>query len=591
MSLKYPRLYLRNHTYYIRAYIPRQFQYLLHKKEFRFSLNTNSYFDAIKKLRLESFRIDAYIKILEGVDMEIKDGKLVFDDVDIERVCLNRLKQADKYFDENYIEIKGGRANYKDISIDPEAYEATKDYFNIPPYSKRKVLTAENVSKYIAEYLQHLLDDKNTDISILKVLNQLKTEDFSDVLNKETLEKIRNALFTFERHIYYSFGYMAGIIPQPASGRDPRIKKYIHIIEDEKKQELTAPIKSKTKWSDLFDDFAEYKRGFKKITETTINQNRGYLETVFYLMKNPVLEDITYKHCLTVCKLISKVPLRWKDRFNNASLLKLVNEVDEKGYETLSTASIRNHLMTFKEFLRFAKKRRYITEAFEYDIDIPKKEKGKERESFSGSELVKIFNVRTYPNKDDIYHFHRYWIPLIALFTGMRLNEICQLFVGDIQKKKNIYYFNVTDEGEKQHLKNQNSKRKVPVHPKLIELGFIDFVNEQKKNKQQLLFNKLSYSPKNKYNKKMSAWFARYLEEIGITQESKVFHSFRHLVKQSLRNYGVPKEFQNAICGWSGDDIGEKVYGGEVPIEILYKEICKLKYPVLEKSLEQLKNR
>ena len=173
----------------------------------------------------------------------------------------------------------------------------------------------------------------------------------------------------------------------------------------------------------------------------------------------------------------------------------------------------------------------------------------------------------------------------------MRLNEICQLFVGDIQKKKNIYYFNVTDEGEKQHLKNQNSKRKVPVHPKLIELGFIDFVNEQKKNKQQLLFNKLSYSPKNKYNKKMSAWFARYLEEIGITQESKVFHSFRHLVKQSLRNYGVPKEFQNAICGWSGDDIGEKVYGGEVPIEILYKEICKLKYPVLEKSLEQLKNR
>lgn len=53
----------------------------------------------------------------------------------------------------------------------------------------------------------------------------------------------------------------------------------------------------------------------------------------------------------------------------------------------------------------------------------------------------------------------------------------------------------------------------------------------------------------------------------------------------------MPKEYQNAICGWSGDDIGEKVYGGEVPIEILYKEICKLKYPILENSLEQLKNR
>lgn len=86
--------------------------------------------------------------------------------------------------------------------------------------------------------MQHLLDDKNTDISILKVLNQLKTEDFSDVLNKETLEKIRNALFTFERHIYYSFGYMAGIIPQPASGRDPRIKNIFILLRMRRNKNL-----------------------------------------------------------------------------------------------------------------------------------------------------------------------------------------------------------------------------------------------------------------------------------------------------------------------------------------------------------------
>lgn len=99
-------------------------------------------------------------------------------------------------------------------------------------------------------------------------------------------------------------------------------------------------------------------------------------------MKNPVLEDITYKHCLTVCKLISKVPLRWKDRYNNASLLKLVNEADEKGYETLSTASIRNHLMTFKEFLRFAKNGGILQKHLNMILIYLKKKRAKKEKAF-----------------------------------------------------------------------------------------------------------------------------------------------------------------------------------------------------------------
>ena len=56
-----------------------------------------------------------------------------------------------------------------------------------------------------------------------------------------------------------------------------------------------------------------------------------------------------------------------------------------------------------------------------------------------------------------------------------------------------------------------------------------------------------------------------------------------------LRDAGIAQEYQNAICGWSSNDIGERVYGGKVPIKKLYEEICKLQYPFLEKNLQEIK--
>ena len=81
--------------------------------------------------------------------------------------------------------------------------------------------------------------------------------------------------------------------------------------------------------------------------------------------------------------------------------------------------------------------------------------------------------------KEKEYHYHSvrkfhlpyYWIPLIGLFTGMRINEICQLRIDDVYKDGKNYVFNIVESKDTQ-LKSNSSERIIPVHPHLIKLGF-----------------------------------------------------------------------------------------------------------------------
>ncbi len=67
-----------------------------------------------------------------------------------------------------------------------------------------------------------------------------------------------------------------------------------------------------------------------------------------------------------------------------------------------------------------------------------------------------------------------YWLPLIALYGGMRMEEIGQLLTTDLKQEGAVCYFDVSDEGAKS-LKTESSLRRVPVHPVLIDLGLIEY--------------------------------------------------------------------------------------------------------------------
>lgn len=178
------------------------------------------------------------------------------------------------------------------------------------------------------------------------------------------------------------------------------------------------------------------------------------------------------------------------------------------------------------------------------------------REAFTGEDLKRIFEHDFY-RTNQYKHPYQYWVPHIALFTGARINEICQLYVEDVVCHEGFYAFNFcavdsgTDSGSnkihRSDVKHKTiaGKRLTPIHPKLVELGFLYFVESMKKDGQERLFPELRYSEKGGYGTRASRWFmGEFLRpKVGITNPSKVFHCFRNTVITGLTDllFDIPE--------------------------------------------------
>ena len=85
----------------------------------------------------------------------------------------------------------------------------------------------------------------------------------------------------------------------------------------------------------------------------------------------------------------------------------------------------------------------------------------------------------------------RYWTALISAYLGARLNEVCQLSVFDIQKVDRIWAINLNADSEDKSIKTEAGNRIIPLHPKLIDLGLLDYVKQMKNQSQKKLFPNL----------------------------------------------------------------------------------------------------
>lgn len=117
MTKSNPRLLLRKHTYYVRVAIPRELQRLTKYKEVRRSLNTKDYFTALNRLRAVSYQIDLFIEFLKGLDMEIRNRRVILTDIELDQVLSYRLRVIEDFIENNYYKIKADKCHYEDIGL------------------------------------------------------------------------------------------------------------------------------------------------------------------------------------------------------------------------------------------------------------------------------------------------------------------------------------------------------------------------------------------------------------------------------------------------------------------------------------------
>jgi integrase len=185
-----------------------------------------------------------------------------------------------------------------------------------------------------------------------------------------------------------------------------------------------------------------------------------------------------------------------------------------------------------------------------------------------------------------------YWLPLLALFTGARLEELGQLHLTDIMaltysdldgEDRTADFISIKEDDETgQSVKNEHSIRKVPVHPELKRLGFLAYCDEMRRQGHLRLFPELKPNKFGTLTSKWGEWFGKYKREIcGVTDSRMTFHSFRHTFKQYARQVGVVEGIQTQIMGHSGDSVADD-YGSGFYMHPVVEGMAMYKIPGLK---------
>lgn len=141
---------------------------------------------------------------------------------------------------------------------------------------------------------------------------------------------------------------------------------------------------------------------------------------------------------------------------------------------------------------------------------------------------------------------HRYWVPLIMLYSGARPAEIAQLLVSDVRQEHGHWIMDITetddDEESGKSVKNVGSRRVVPVHSELVKLGFLKYYASVKNAGQSRLFPKAERNERGQMIADFSRDFNRYLTRLGIKNGRGLsLYSFRHGAFDAMRALDMSK--------------------------------------------------
>lgn len=165
-----------------------------------------------------------------------------------------------------------------------------------------------------------------------------------------------------------------------------------------------------------------------------------------------------------------------------------------------------------------------------------------------------------------------WWAPMIGLYTGARVNEVCQLKLTDIIQERGIWCiaFQKTVDKDlaadpkkkrrcRQSMKGAGCMRIVPIAKPLLDAGFLEFIEDMKATGHPRLFPLLSAGVSRstgetnaRYSQQFVVDFGRYLKSLGFPK-GVGFHAFRHTLATELDANDVPEKEIALVTGHSTD--------------------------------------
>jgi integrase len=357
---------------------------------------------------------------------------------------------------------------------------------------------------------------------------------------------------------------MLKLIPEPGDTSEDRIQAQEEFIRAAGRagagEHATsqAPKKHSPMFSELVEDYKRDRLAAKRWTPKTQDENLAVYKLCMDIIGDQPISEIGEDQALTYFETMQKLPANMNKM--PAYRGKTLKEIIALNPQPMATRTINKSLERISSLFKFAtSKPKYDLRYNPFSGRSLDESDAQQRQPFTVEELIRLFGAAEH-TQCEYKTTYSYWLPIMGLLTGARLNELCQLHLSDFEVVDGIHCISIRDEEEGQRVKNKSARRLVPIHDKLIEIGLIRYVERQRAQGQERLFPTLKLT-EDGYGKMPSRWFGRFKERCGIMEkQTKVFHSFRHTFISSLLNDDVPETAIAPIVGHEGKLVTSKVY-------------------------------
>ncbi len=314
--------------------------------------------------------------------------------------------------------------------------------------------------------------------------------------------------------------------------------------------------------------------------------------------KTPVT-DITPDMIREFKSLLLKLPanLVKKKALDGLPLRDAIKAAEKLGMPKLSLRTADKYLGMLNSFFQWACDNSYLTVNPVGRISVPFKRSktAEDGRSYELDQLNKLFASPLYTGHKspssrqlpgDVHtRDGKFWMPLIALFSGMRSGEIIQLQLQDVRKIEECWVFDVNKTDDKS-LKNLNSIRQIPIHPTLVDVGFLAFVDGLRGSQPSSarLFSDIVLGKQGDPSHAYSKYYGRYTRLIGVKKDKTTFHSFRHTFTDAMRAAAIPEYVMEALTGHRRGKTSGMYGSAGTPTKLKAEAIAAVNYPGLDLS-------
>lgn len=284
----------------------------------------------------------------------------------------------------------------------------------------------------------------------------------------------------------------------------------------------------------------------------TVLESRHTLNLFVGVVGNLPASELSGDHCRAFFDAVTHWPRHASIRpeFAGLSIKEVLAKAKTLNEPALSQPTLNKHRQRLSVFLNWLLRNKHITHNPLVGVVSVKKRDAEEETGrpFSQEELNAIFEPVAFTRWASPLP-HRWWVPMLGLYSGARVNELSQLYVEDVETVAGVAGYHVNRRFAGQKIKNAASRRFVPLAQPLLDAGFLDYVREVREAGHVRLFPHLPNNDGNGFGKQMSKQFAAYIKSRGVKDEGMGMHAFRHTLATRLDRVGVSESSIARITG------------------------------------------